>query len=123
MVSRRFKIGLLFTTSLIVLYIVFAWMTGKILIISLENHIIPAYPNDSASLREVLRHFTNELTKQGVNVPVRVLDETGYDEPRSVAGIAGNGYLFLYSVSDVFDTHIRYQRNRVIISGCKQSVV
>lgn len=116
MMSTRVKTVIL-TSSCFFLIIIatLAWIFGYTMVFSLERHVISAYPVKNASLREIMSHFKNELANQGMNVEIRVLDETGYDEARFVRGIAGNGYLFLYSVSDVFDTDIRWPRNGVII--------
>jgi hypothetical protein len=72
--------------------------------LSLERHIIPAYPANYASLRDILDYYQKELAKQGMDVQIRVLDESGCDEPRDVRGAAGNGYLFLFVLSNTFDT-------------------
>ena len=83
---------------------------------SLERHIIPDYPAKSGSLRDVLTYFREELAKQGMRVTIHVLDETGYDDQRPTTGIGGgNGYLFLWGVSRVFDTHFRLARHHVVI--------
>jgi hypothetical protein len=87
------------------------------LTLRLERHYVPAYPDKYASLEQILAHFKNELDLQGLKVDVRVLDEDGVDDARVVRGIAGNGYLFLYSVSEAFDTRIRWNGTRITVSG------
>ena len=81
---------------------------------SLERHIIPAYPTRYASLREILDYYKEELAEQGKLVEIRVLNEADYDEKRDVTGIAGNGYLYLFAVSDVFSTRFKCGPVRVI---------
>jgi hypothetical protein len=83
---------------------------------SLERRIIPDYPAKSGSLRDVLTYFREELAKQGLRVTIQVLDETGYDDQRPTTGIGGgNGYLFLWGISRVFDTNFRLARYHVVI--------
>ena len=93
--------------------VISVWRLGFKL--SLERHIIPAYPEKYASLREVLNYYTNELNEQGMNVQIQILDDTRCDETRLVRGLAGNGYLFMFGISDVFDTEFKCARGHMII--------
>jgi hypothetical protein len=55
------------------------------------------------------------LAKQGMEVEIRVLNETNYDEVRLVRGIGGNGYLFLQGICGVFDTQFKYMPGHVVV--------
>jgi len=113
---RRKTVIIISTCFGLILVATVAWIFGcNTMVFSLERHILHAYPEEKASLREIMNHFKNELAKQGMSVEVRVLSETGYDEVRGVEGISGNGYIFLWCVSDVFDTDFSCQRHGVII--------
>ena len=94
-------------SSLVIVASILVGLLPFTLKFSLERHIIPPYPADHASLREILDYYRKELAKQGMEIQVRVLDESGYDEPRDVRGAAGNGYLFLFCVSNAFDTRFK----------------
>jgi len=114
--SRRRTIILL-AACFVTLAAVLVWRSGFVLTVLLERHVLPAYPDKHASLRQILTHFKDELDRQGLKVQVQVLNENGLDDARVVRGIAGNGYLFLYGVSEAFETRIRWRGKRVTVSG------
>jgi hypothetical protein len=103
---RRNKV-IPFGATLLIVAVLCVWILPFTLKFSLDRHIIPAYPASHASLREIMDYYQKELAKQGMNVSIRVLDETGYDEPRDVRGIGGNGYLFLFGIERTFDTQLK----------------
>lgn len=94
-----------------------AWRTGFLLTLLLECHVVPEYPEKHASLRQVLTYFKNELTRQGVKVQIQILDENGCDDLRVARGIGGNGYLCAHSISEIFETGIKWQGFHIVVSG------
>jgi hypothetical protein len=116
LVEVRVKLKAFCIVTLIVLVTgaLLVWAFSFSLVPSLERLTIPGYPHKYASLRELLKYYQQQLSVQGLNVTIRVLDETGFDEVRDVQGVAGNGYLFLFGVSNAFDTQFKCGVGRTI---------
>jgi hypothetical protein len=97
----------------IIAFVVWAYFFG--LAFTLERHIIPPYQSDYASLKEIMLHYQQELAKQGKSVEIRVLNKENYDDVWcDVRGLTGNAYLYLFAVSEIFDTEFKCSPLRVI---------
>lgn len=103
--------------TFLVLAGVLIWIVAFTLKFALERRVIPDYPARTASLRQIVNYYESELAKQGMDVEIVVLDESGFDEHRDVRGIGGNGYIFLNVVEGAFDTEIEYGIWRKITIG------